>query len=104
MTRRKQGGACVCSLSLFSVSLRATVATPQGLGPYTEDPVRAQPPFLVGERKNIRLTGEKEKGGFESENGGRSVVSNSSRPMDCSPPGSSVHGILQAGIFKNPCQ
>ena len=80
MTHRRQGGACVCSLSLFSVSLRATVDTPQGLGPYTEDPVRAQQPFLVGEGKNIRLTGEKEKGGFESENGSCSVVSNSSWP------------------------
>ena len=28
----------------------------------------------------------------------RSVVSYSVRPMDCSPPGSSVHGILQARI------
>ena len=30
----------------------------------------------------------------------RSVVSNSLRPVDCGPPGSSVHGILQAGILK----
>ena len=29
-----------------------------------------------------------------------SVVSNSLRPMDCSPPGSSVHGILQARILE----
>ena len=29
-----------------------------------------------------------------------SVVSNSLQPMDCSPPGSSVHGILQAGILE----
>ena len=28
-----------------------------------------------------------------------SVMSNSVRPMDCSPPGSSVHGILQAKIL-----
>ena len=30
----------------------------------------------------------------------RSVVSDSSQPMDCSPPGSSVHGILQARILE----
>ena len=29
----------------------------------------------------------------------RSVVSNSRDPMDCSPPGSSVHGILQARML-----
>ena len=29
-----------------------------------------------------------------------SFVSNSLRPMDCSPPGSSVHGILQARILE----
>ena len=29
-----------------------------------------------------------------------SVVSNSYNPMDCSPPGSSVHGILQARILE----
>ena len=28
------------------------------------------------------------------------VVSDSLRPMDCSPPGSSVHGILQARILE----
>ena len=28
------------------------------------------------------------------------VVSNSFGPMDCSPPGSSVHGILQARILE----
>ena len=31
---------------------------------------------------------------------GRSVVSHSVRLMDCSPPGSSVHGILQARILE----
>ena len=30
----------------------------------------------------------------------RSVVSDSSRPMDCSPPGSSVHGIFQARVLE----
>ena len=30
----------------------------------------------------------------------RSVVSDSLRPVDCSPPGSSVHGILQARIME----
>jgi len=30
----------------------------------------------------------------------RSVVSDSLRPVDCSPPSSSVHGILQAGILE----
>ena len=30
----------------------------------------------------------------------RSVVSNSSDPMDCSPPGSSVHGIFQARVLE----
>ena len=29
-----------------------------------------------------------------------SVMSDSLRPMDCNPPGSSVHGILQAQILK----
>ena len=29
-----------------------------------------------------------------------SVVSNSLRPMDCTPPGPSVHGILQARILE----
>ena len=29
-----------------------------------------------------------------------SVVSDSLRPMDCSPPGSSVHGVLQARILE----
>ena len=29
-----------------------------------------------------------------------SVMSNSLQPMDCSPPGSSVHGILQARILE----
>ena len=29
-----------------------------------------------------------------------SVVSDSCDPMDCSPPGSSVHGILQAKILE----
>ena len=29
-----------------------------------------------------------------------SVVSDSLQPMDCSPPGSSVHGILQARILE----
>ena len=36
----------------------------------------------------------------ESENVSRSVTSNSCYPMDYSPPGSSVHGILQARILK----
>ena len=38
----------------------------------------------------------------ESENWkwSRSVVSNSSDPMDCSLPGSSVHGIFQAGVLE----
>ena len=30
----------------------------------------------------------------------RSVVSDSSDPMDCSPPGSSVHGIFQARVLE----
>ena len=30
----------------------------------------------------------------------RSVVSNSLQPVDCSPPGSSIHGILQARILE----
>ena len=30
----------------------------------------------------------------------RSVVSDSLQPVDCSPPGSSVHGILQARILE----
>ena len=29
-----------------------------------------------------------------------SAMSNSCDPMDCSPPGSSVHGTLQAGILE----
>ena len=37
---------------------------------------------------------------FTYESVCRSVVPNSLQPMDCSPPGSSVHGIFQARI---PC-
>ena len=38
---------------------------------------------------------------FESESENEvSVVSNSVKPMDCSPPGSSVHGIFQARILE----
>ena len=36
----------------------------------------------------------------ESKSVSHSVVSNSLQPMDCSPPGSSVHGILQARILE----
>ena len=36
----------------------------------------------------------------DSESVNHSVVSNSLWPMDCSPPGSSVHGILQARILE----
>ena len=36
----------------------------------------------------------------ESEKWSRSVMSNSSDPMDCSPPGSSVHGIFQAKVLE----
>ena len=36
----------------------------------------------------------------EKWNGSRSVVSDSSDPMDCSPPGSSVHGIFQARVLE----
>ena len=32
----------------------------------------------------------------------RSVVSDSLRPMDCSPPDSSAHGIFQARILELP--
>ena len=35
----------------------------------------------------------------ESE-GAQSCVSDSSDPMDCSPPGSSVHGIFQAKVLE----
>ena len=35
---------------------------------------------------------------FTYESVSRSVVPNSLQPMDCSPPGSSVHGIFQARI------
>ena len=35
-----------------------------------------------------------------SSNENHSVVSDSCDPMDCSPPGSSVHGILQARILE----
>ena len=34
------------------------------------------------------------KGGAVQETVSRSVVSNSLQPHDCSPPGSSIHGIL----------
>ena len=37
---------------------------------------------------------------FGSESVSHSVVPNSLRPMDCSPPSSSVHGILQARILE----
>ena len=36
----------------------------------------------------------------EKWNWSRSVVSDSSEPMDCSPPGSSVHGIFQAKVLE----
>ena len=36
----------------------------------------------------------------EKRKGSRSVVSNSSNPMDCSLPGSSVHGIFQAKVLE----
>ena len=36
----------------------------------------------------------------ESESVSCSVVSDFVTPMDCSPPGSSVHGILQEGILE----
>ena len=36
----------------------------------------------------------------ESESVSYSVVSDSCDPMDCSPPGSSVHGIIQAKILE----
>ena len=36
----------------------------------------------------------------ESESVSHSVMSDSKTPMDCSPPGSSVHGILQARILE----
>ena len=37
---------------------------------------------------------------YESESISHSVMSNSLPPMVCSPPGSSVHGILQARILE----
>ena len=37
---------------------------------------------------------------WKSESVSCSVMSNFLRPMDCSPPGSSVHGILQARILE----
>ena len=36
----------------------------------------------------------------EKGKGSRSVVSDSSNPMDCSPPGSSIHGIFQARVLE----
>ena len=36
----------------------------------------------------------------KSERGSLSVVSDSSDPMDCSLPGSSIHGILQAKVLE----
>ena len=36
----------------------------------------------------------------EKEKGSHSVVSDSSDPMDCSLPGSSVHGIFQAKVLE----
>ena len=36
----------------------------------------------------------------EKWKGSRSVVSDSSDPMDCNLPGSSVHGIFQAGVLE----
>ena len=44
------------------------------------------------------------KGKVKSESVSHSVVSNSCDPMDYSPPGSSVHGILQARTLSGlPC-
>ena len=37
---------------------------------------------------------------MDSDSVSHSVGSNSLQPMDCSPPGSSVHGILQARILE----
>ena len=45
-----------------------------------------------------KKTYKKDDGGCQSE--GHSVVSNSLQPHDCSLPGSSVHGILQARILE----
>ena len=39
-------------------------------------------------------------GKLPSESMSRSVMFNSLHPMDCSPPGFSVHGILQARVLK----
>ena len=46
----------------------------------------------------IKKTYKKDNGGCQSE--GHSVVSNSLQPHNCSLPGSSVHGILQARILE----
>ena len=43
---------------------------------------------------------EKKSRGLDYRTKSHSVVSDSLRPMDCSPPGSSVHGILQARILE----
>ena len=37
---------------------------------------------------------------IESESVSRSIVPNSLQPHDCSPPGSSIHGIFQARILE----
>ena len=37
---------------------------------------------------------------LESKSASHSVVSNTLPPVDCNPPGSSVHGILQACILE----
>ena len=46
------------------------------------------------------LLGRKSMTNLESESESHSVMSDSLQPLDCSLPGSSVHGILQARILE----
>ena len=50
-------------------------------------------------RKPFRIAGERMQTGVACWHV-HSVVSDSCDPMDCTPPGSSVHGILQARILE----
>ena len=61
--------------------------------------------LLIFSASLLSLGGSREWAGApkaqpKSEHVSLSVVSDSLRPMDCSPPGSSVHGILQARILE----
>jgi len=56
--------------------------------------------LIISKKEQAFLKGEAPSYRKESGSVGHSVVSDSCDPMDCSPPGSSVHGLLQARILE----